>query len=201
MHATPKRRSDSMGRTKRSIPRLAATSAVIVGLAAGSYGVASGATGNSSASTTTATTATRTTANQRGNETALSGDALAKVTAAAKAELPGATIDRVETDADGNAAYEAHVTKSDGTDATAYVDARIKVVSGETGGLGGRRGPGAQRGDETPLTGDALAKVTAAANAELPGATIDRVETDADGNAAYEAHVTKSDGTDATAYV
>ena len=60
---------------------------------------------------------------------------------------------------------------------------------------------GAQRSDETPLTGDTLAKVKAAALAEVPNATIVRVETDADGNAAYEAHVVKADGTPATVYV
>jgi uncharacterized membrane protein YkoI len=60
---------------------------------------------------------------------------------------------------------------------------------------------GAQRSDETPLTGDTLAKVKAVALAEVPKATIDRVETDADGNAAYEAHVLKADGTPATVYV
>ena len=60
---------------------------------------------------------------------------------------------------------------------------------------------GAQRSDETPLTGDTLAKVEAAALAEVPDATIIRVETDADGNAAYEAHVVKADRTPATVYV
>jgi hypothetical protein len=52
-----------------------------------------------------------------------------------------------------------------------------------------RHGPG-----ETLLTGDAAAKVTAAARKEVPGATIVRVETDS-GGAAYEAHMRKADGT------
>src|SRR4051794_8585131 len=43
---------------------------------------------------------------------------------------------------------------------------------------------------ETPLTGDDLAKATAAAEDAVPGATVDRAETDADG-AAYEVHITK----------
>ena len=68
----------------------------------------------------------------RGDETALTGDALAKVTAAAQAKVPGATIDRVENDADGNAAYEAHMTKADGTHVTVYVDKSFAVVSVET---------------------------------------------------------------------
>ena len=45
---------------------------------------------------------------------------------------------------------------------------------------------GHQRSDETPLTGDALAKVKAIAEAKVTGGTIVRIETDADGVAAYE---------------
>ncbi len=45
---------------------------------------------------------------------------------------------------------------------------------------------------ETPLEGDMAAKVTAAAQAAVPGGTVDRVETDNDG--VYEAHVTTADG-------
>jgi glycine cleavage system protein P-like pyridoxal-binding family len=51
------------------------------------------------------------------------------VTNAATAKLPGGTIVRVETDADGNAAYEAHMTTADGSRATVYVDKSFKVVS------------------------------------------------------------------------
>jgi uncharacterized membrane protein YkoI len=69
---------------------------------------------------------------QRADETLLTGDTAAKVTAAAKAELPGATIERVETDADGNAKYEAHVRKADGSRATVYVDDDFDVVSVES---------------------------------------------------------------------
>jgi hypothetical protein len=50
---------------------------------------------------------------------------------------------------------------------------------------------------ETPLTGSDLTKATAAANAAVPGSTIDRVETDADGDT-YEVHMTKSDGSRVT---
>jgi hypothetical protein len=64
----------------------------------------------------------------------------------------------------------------------------------------GGRGSGAPSGPhqangktETPLTGDDLAKVTAAVNAKEPGATIVRAETDADGDT-YEAHITTADG-------
>ena len=62
-------------------------------------------------------------------------------------------------------------------------------------------GKGGQRSDETPLTGDTAAKVEAAAKAKVPGGTIVRVETDADGHAKYEAHMTDADGTPVTVYV
>ena len=75
-------------------------------------------------------------------------------------------------------------------------------AGGDHGGPGGPRGggpggPGGQRSDETVLTGADADKAKAAALKAVPGATVDRVETDADG-AAYEAHVTKSDGSKAT---
>src|SRR4051812_19346955 len=47
---------------------------------------------------------------------------------------------------------------------------------------------------EKPLTGDVAAKVKAAALAKVPG-TVERVETNVDGSAPYEAHITKADGT------
>jgi uncharacterized membrane protein YkoI len=63
----------------------------------------------------------------------LTGDALAKMRALALAKVPGGTIVRVETDADGNAAYEAHMVKADGTPATVYVNKQFQVVSVQTG--------------------------------------------------------------------
>jgi hypothetical protein len=50
---------------------------------------------------------------------------------------------------------------------------------------------------EALLTGDTAAKAKAAAEAAVPGGTVQRVENDAEG-ATYEAHVTKSDGTRVT---
>src|SRR5690242_1544250 len=50
-------------------------------------------------------------------EEIVTGDTATKVEAAVKAAQPGATIERMETDADG-ASYEAHITKADGTHAT-----------------------------------------------------------------------------------
>jgi hypothetical protein len=133
-----------MQATTRHVPRWAAVGATVFGLAAGSYGIASAAGGNGSGSTSTSTTpaagAPQGWGSQRAEETPLTGDALARVTAVAKDALPGATIVRVETDADGNATYEAHVIKSDDTLATVYVDGSFRLVSVQTGGPGGGRG-------------------------------------------------------------
>jgi hypothetical protein len=123
-----------------SLSKKAALLAMVVGVAAGSYGIASAATGNSSTATSTAASTAAPSAppggsggapwgHQRSDETLLTGDALAKVTAIAKSKAPGATIVRVETDADGIATYEAHMTKADGTPVTVYVDSNFQFVS------------------------------------------------------------------------
>jgi hypothetical protein len=129
-----------------STSKAAATIAMVAGIAGGSYGIASAATGSSSASTVTTTTTAAPTisssnqappgataqnpwGNQRSDETLLTGDALAKVTAIANAKVSGGTIIRVETDADGVATYEAHMTKADGTPVTVYVDSSFQFVS------------------------------------------------------------------------
>lgn len=65
-------------------------------------------------------------------ETPLTGDNLAKATAAAKAAEPGATIIRVETDADG-ATYEAHMQKSDGSIVTVKLNSDFSVKGTEDG--------------------------------------------------------------------
>ena len=65
-------------------------------------------------------------------ETPLTGDDLSKATAAAQAAVPGATIERAETDAEG-AAFEVHVTKADGSEATVKLDASFTVISIEDG--------------------------------------------------------------------
>jgi hypothetical protein len=116
---------------------------VALGVALGSYGIASAASG----STTTSSSATPSTAPtapaapqaapqgwgaQRSDETLLTGDTAAKVKEIALAKEPGASVVRVETDADGHATYEAHVIKSDGTLATVYVDKDLNFVSVES---------------------------------------------------------------------
>lgn len=88
------------------------------------------------------------------NEQALTGDTAEKVKAAALAKLPGATVLRVETDEGG--VYEAHVRKTDGTEAEVHVGKDFTVTSVDTrpaGGPGGRGhgGPGGGRLDTAAL--------------------------------------------------
>jgi uncharacterized membrane protein YkoI len=67
-------------------------------------------------------------------EQLLTGDTADRVRDAALAAHPGATVHRVENDAEG-AVYEAHITKADGTSATVKFDATFTVTVTE-----GRRG-------------------------------------------------------------
>lgn len=143
--------------------KLAVTAALVMGVAAGSYGIASAASGSGSTTASPSLSAAapslsaqapqqqpsgRPWGQQRSDETLLTGDTKAKVEAAATAKLPGGTIVRTETDADGNAAYEVHMTQSDGRPATVYVDRSFDVVKVETGMPGGGHGgqPPVQQG-------------------------------------------------------
>jgi hypothetical protein len=82
----------------------------------------------------------------RSDEQLLTGETADKVTAAAKAKEPDATIERVETDSDG--VYEAHMVRSDGTHITVQVDSTFQVTNviegGQRGAGGGRKGFGDQ---------------------------------------------------------
>ena len=137
-------------RQKRwSLERVVVLGAIAVGLTAGTYGIASAASGSGSSQSSSASSggwqsiATQPAANapqaprpwgrQRSDETLLSGEAAAKVKALALAKVPGGTIIRVETDADGNSAYEAHMVKADGTPATVYVNKQFELVKVESG--------------------------------------------------------------------
>ncbi len=130
---------------------------------------------------------------QRADETLLTGDTLAKVKAAVLAKYPGATFVRVETDSDG--AYEAHITKAEGTPVTVEVSKAFAVTGEEAGGRGGPGGPGGRGPHGTPVDAATLAKIKSAVAAKYPGATVEDAHTDADGS--YDARVTKKDGTKA----
>ena len=141
-----------MDKKNRAVPRGLVVAAVVVGVALGSYGIASAASGSGSTPSTTAPTTAPSTAApsqapaappgataqnpwgaQRSDETLLTGDTAAKVQQVALAKVgSGATVVRVETDADGHAAYEVHMVKADGTPVTVYVDKSFTVVGVET---------------------------------------------------------------------
>jgi uncharacterized membrane protein YkoI len=81
-------------------------------------------------------------------ETVLTGDNATKATAAAQAAVPGATVIRAETDADGDK-YEVHMKKSDGSLVTVKLDANFKVTSTENGMGAGGPGSGSQNSQST----------------------------------------------------
>jgi len=123
-------------RRRWSLERTIVVGAIALGVAAGSYGVASAASGSSSSSSSPAAAAPgarQPWGPQRSDETTLTGDTAAKVRELALAKVPGGTIVRVETDADGNAAYEAHMVRSDGSPVTVYVSKQLEVVSVQSG--------------------------------------------------------------------
>jgi uncharacterized membrane protein YkoI len=125
-------------KAKTFMPRWLAVFAVSLGLIAGGYGIASAATGKITKKTTKAATANGTARSvngpggQRTDETPLTGDTLAKVSAAALAKVTGGKVVRAETDADGNALYEVHMTNAAGADVTVYLDKDFTVVSVDT---------------------------------------------------------------------
>jgi uncharacterized membrane protein YkoI len=120
------------------VKNLALAAAVTVAAALGAAALAGAASnGGSATSSQPAASQSQAAANgaprQRPDETLLTGETASKVRAAALAAVSGGTIDRVETDADGHAKYEAHMTKADGSRVTAYVNAQFEVVSVESG--------------------------------------------------------------------
>ncbi|WP_344613962.1 hypothetical protein [Dactylosporangium salmoneum] len=111
-------------------------------------------------------------------DTAVSGDELAKVTAAMKAKDSAVSVKRVHKDADGS--YDVLGTK-DGAKVFYEVSADLKTFTLHTGGPDGGRGHG-DKGGATAVTGDELAKVTAAMKAKDSAVTVDRVHKDSDGS-------------------
>ncbi len=86
-------------------------------------------------------------------EEELTGDTADQVEAAVLAEYPDATIDRLETDADG-ATYEAHITQADGTRLTVLLDESFAITGTETGRPGGGGRSGGRDGDSDAGAGD-----------------------------------------------
>jgi uncharacterized membrane protein YkoI len=110
----------------------------LAALALGGSAIAGAASNDNAAGTDAATTQAddaqpQRQHGQRADEDLLTGDTASKVRAAALARVAGGTIERVETDADGHAAYEAHMTNADGGRVTVYVNEQFEVVSVESG--------------------------------------------------------------------
>ena len=68
----------------------------------------------------------------RSDEKPVSSSIAATLKAKALAAVPGGTVIRVETDA-GDAAYEAHMTKADGSRVTVKFDKNLNLTKVETG--------------------------------------------------------------------
>ncbi|MDQ1512939.1 MAG: hypothetical protein QOC59_781 [Microbacteriaceae bacterium] len=68
----------------------------------------------------------------RSDEQVVTGTKAATLKAAALNAVPGGTVIRVETDA-GDGAYEAHMTKADGSAVTVKFDDALKVTAVEDG--------------------------------------------------------------------
>lgn len=122
--------------------------AALGALALGGSALAGAATNGSASSSSSSTTATQSQPPNGGpggargghvgangkTEALLTGDAAAKVKAAALAKVSGGTIERVETDVDHGSPYEAHVTKSDGTHLEVLVNSDFQVTAVNTMG-------------------------------------------------------------------
>src|SRR3954462_7190928 len=109
------------------------TVAAVGAAAVGGAGIANAASSTASSPASATPTAQqqsggRHTVNGK-SETALTGDVAAKVQAAALAQVPG-TVERVETNVDGSAPYEAHIVrKSDGTEVEVQVSSDFTVAA------------------------------------------------------------------------
>lgn len=140
-----------ISRTRKGLAWMAGGAAVL-GVGIGAAGIASAASGTDSTTVTTVapstsgSTATPTPAQPKVDpaslpngpgETLLTGDTLAKVTAAAQAVDAGATVIRAETDSSGHT-YEVHMKNADGSVTTLYFDSSFKADGQDTGfGPGG----------------------------------------------------------------
>ena len=135
--------------------------AAVAGALLGTTGVAMAQTSDSSSGDSSATTTApapdrqidRSQAVHPGEEL-LTGDTAARVEAAAEAAVTDGTVDRVETDAEGSA-YEAHMTKADGTHVTVKVDESFSVTTVETDQGPPQGAPGGPRGQAPAPSGNA----------------------------------------------
>lgn len=114
-----------------------------------------------------------------GEETPLTGTLADQVTAAALEAVPGGTVLRVETDADG-AAYEAHVQTAEGTEVVVTFDEDLQVIEvlehqGHPGhhGRGGQPCPDSESDDDSgDDSGDAGSEESDGGSADTEGTSL-----------------------------
>jgi uncharacterized membrane protein YkoI len=124
----------------------------------------------------------------------LTGEALEDATAAALAHTGGGTVTETEV-GDEEGAYEVEVTMADGRQVDVHLDGDLNVLGDEVDADGPDDEAGDDgEGDDAPLTGDVLARATAAALAETGGGTVAATE-GGDGPEAYTVDVRRDDGT------
>ena len=116
-------------------------SKLVTGAAIGAAALGGGAIANAATSSSTATpSASPSASGPHGAHTVngkteqpLSGTVESKVRAAALAKVKG-TVERVETNVDSSAPYEAHIQKSDGTEVEVQVNKDFTVAAVNTMG-------------------------------------------------------------------
>jgi len=129
-----------MSSARSKLTTIAAIGAAVIGGGA----VANAATSASSTPTTPAASSSASSSQAQGapqgrhtangkTEAALTGDVATKVRAAALAKVAG-TVERVETNVDSSAPYEAHITKADGTEVEVQVNSDYTVAAVNTMG-------------------------------------------------------------------
>lgn len=141
LHTTP----GSRGRRMAYGAGLLAAGTVVGGVLAGTVSASAATTASASPSAVSSSTASSSTATApqgprgpggatpvRSDEKTVSTASYATLKAAALKAVPGGTVYRIETDA-GDGAYEAHMTKADGSRVTVKFDKNLAVIKVEQG--------------------------------------------------------------------
>jgi uncharacterized membrane protein YkoI len=123
-----------MSSMRTKLVTAAAVGAAALGGGALANAATSGATPSATPSASSSAPAQRHTVNGK-TEQALTGTLEAKVRAAALAKVRG-TVERVETNVDSSAPYEAHIKKADGTEVEVQVNQDFTVAA--VNAMGGR---------------------------------------------------------------
>ncbi|MEV6932033.1 hypothetical protein AB0M46_47140 [Dactylosporangium sp. NPDC051485] len=170
----------------KSVRRISLAAAGLAATGAMVFGAASLASAETASPSPGATAGSSDPGRGGSHDKAVTGDELAKVTAAMKAKDSAVTVKRIHKDPDGS--YHVLGTK-DGDKVLYDVSADLKTITLHTGGHGRGHGDGGRGWDGKAVTGDELAKVTAAIQAKDSAVTVKRVHKDPDGS--YHALGTK----------